>query len=360
MERSELARSIDAFTSLIEKTTNVMTQEAISKGDDHFRKFTGVKMEPLLVRYLQEAAVGTCFEGKIREASEFAFPDILVGEDIGIEVKTTDKGTWTSIGNSILESSRVPGIKTVYIFFVKMKPHVEFKYRLYEDCLSGVVVTHYPRYQINMDLPSGQTIFDKIGEPYETIRAQENPAKQVLQYYRKQASDTNSQLWWMDIDKAESIEHEQASPPIIRFLSDIDEHTREELISQIFAYFPEITAGGSRAKYKRCLSWLLVDKSIIVPNVRDFFTAGGVGEICCNNHTYMKVPRVICNLHERLSSITSILNNMDNSDIGKIWGMDIGQRGSIDVWQELVISHAKERFDRIEDLLKDAIADEKA
>jgi hypothetical protein len=104
---------------------------------------------------------------------------------MGVEVKTTKQNHWTTTGNSVLESTRVDGIERIFMLFGKMVNPVEFKCRPYEDCLSDVVVTHSPRYLINMNLQAGQTIFDKLDIPYDTLRNNPNPLKPITDYYRQ-------------------------------------------------------------------------------------------------------------------------------------------------------------------------------
>ena len=57
---------------------------------------------------------------------------------------------------------------------------IEFRARAYEECLSEVVVTHSPRYLIDMNLEKGKTIFDKINISYDTLRKKQNPIKPII------------------------------------------------------------------------------------------------------------------------------------------------------------------------------------
>ena len=129
--------------------------------------------------------IGTPFENSIELISGQRFPDIIANKYYGVEVKTTIKNHWTTTGNSVLEGTRVDGIERIYMLFGKMVSPIEFKCRPYEECLSEVVVTHSPRYLINMDLKEGNTIFDKLKIPYDTLRKEQNPVKPIIDYYRK-------------------------------------------------------------------------------------------------------------------------------------------------------------------------------
>ena len=48
-----------------------------------------------------------------------AFPDIRVN-GFGVEVKTTNKDSWLSVGNSVFEGMRDPSVSQIYVVFGKM------------------------------------------------------------------------------------------------------------------------------------------------------------------------------------------------------------------------------------------------
>ena len=70
------------------------------------------------------------------------------------------------------------------MLFAKLASPIEFRCRPYEEVLSEVVVTHSPRYLIDMNLEEGKTIFDKIKMPYDTLRKKENPIRPIVDYYK--------------------------------------------------------------------------------------------------------------------------------------------------------------------------------
>jgi len=102
----------------------------------------------------------------------------------GIEVKTTTQNHWKTTGNSMLESTRVENVERIFMLFAKLASPIEFRCRPYEEVLSEVVVTHSPRYLIDMNLEKGKTIFDKIKMPYDTFRKQESPIRPIVDYYK--------------------------------------------------------------------------------------------------------------------------------------------------------------------------------
>jgi hypothetical protein len=160
-------------------------------------------LENVVAEVMTEKAKGTPFENSIELISGQKFPDIIANKFYGVEVKTTKQNHWTTTGNSVLESTRVDGIERIYMLFGKMINPIEFKCRPYEDCLSDVVVTHSPRYLINMDLQAGQTIFDKLDIPYNTLRNFPNPIKPITDYYR-QFLKPGEEVWWLDQEEPKS------------------------------------------------------------------------------------------------------------------------------------------------------------
>ena len=157
------------------------------------------------------------------------FPDIIIGS-FGIEAKFTSGDTWVSTGNSITETTRVDNLKKIYMFFCKQGKanKADARYKPYEECLSEIVVTHSPRYKINMDLKSGESIFDKIGIDYENF-CNADPIKEAKEYYRKHLKP-GEELWWIDNETI----------PIIKNFGDTDEKVQLGFKCEVMILYPEI------------------------------------------------------------------------------------------------------------------------
>ena len=189
---------------------------------------------------------------------------------------------------------------------------VEFKYRCYEDCLSEVVVTHSPRYLIDMNLDKGKTIFDKISIPYDILRKEQNPIKPILNYYRSLLTE-GQEVWWLDA------EEERGKSIIIKFWNSLSVREKDNYVVKGFVLFPEVF----KSDFNKFSLWLYESEFIICPNVRDQFTAGGRGEVNWNNKTYTDIPRIILNLFDLANEIQNEINILDRSEISRIWGKDI-------------------------------------
>ena len=141
-----------AFEELLAKVIDFMNQEAL-KFPEMYTGLLGSKLEDKVVEVLQQCAVGTCFEDQIVKYSGQRFPDIVIGGYYGVEVKTTKANHWKSTGSSVAEGTRVENVERIYLLFGKMCEPVCFVCKPYEECLSEVVVTHSPRYLVDMNLP---------------------------------------------------------------------------------------------------------------------------------------------------------------------------------------------------------------
>lgn len=272
--------------------------------------------EFLVFEACEEASEGTIFENKIVHTKDREFPDIVVNEIFGIEVKATKKNDWTSIGNSVLESSRKNGIKKVYILFGKLGGSPDIKYREYEACLKGIAVTHYPRYQINMDLADGESIFDLMETSYEEIRQSENPIKQIREYYGSQAKGQS--LWWIDdgSDKVPELN------PVIQYFSMLSLSKKNDLKAEAFIQFPAILS-NSQTKFTKVAAHWISTYGIVSPNLRDNFTAKGRVKIVYDGETY-EVPRIIETFIGVMQLIDQKISQSESMNLSQ-WKEDINR-----------------------------------
>lgn len=97
------------------------------------------------------ASKGTDFEFNAMRSAH-AFPDIIAahksGQCFGVEVKTA-KG-WVTNGNSIEASISDDRIEDIVVIFCKTEDPIEIVFASYESAISGVQVTHSPRFTLNM------------------------------------------------------------------------------------------------------------------------------------------------------------------------------------------------------------------
>lgn len=251
----------------------------------------------------------------------------------GIEVKSTEKNHWQSIGSSILESTRDQNVERIYMTFGKLGKPVEFKSKPYEDCLSEIVVTHYPRYRIDMQLQekSEQTIFEKMNVDYDELRKMDNPVPVVSRYYKSILKEGQS-LWWVADDVESS---EEATPMTARLWTSLSHEEKESLTVQGYALFPEVLSPSSNKKYNRYALWLATQKGVINTNIRDSFSAGGRVEMISKGGVIIKMPAAFGRIKKYRDTIIQTILNADEELLEEYWKEPI-QSDRLSQWCRLV------------------------
>lgn len=272
--------SLDEFRALMTKTDRLLNVDAADR-PAYYVSRGGNLLEDDVKNALDECAKGTPFAGTIEKVSGQRFPDIVAAKYYGVEVKSTKDDHWTSIGSSILETTRVSVVERIYMTFGKLGGNpIEFLSKPYEECLYGIAVTHMPRYLIDMRLKPGQTIFDKMGVHYDELRQMDNPIAPVAKYYRSQLKPGES-LWWTGDSSEETVS------ATIRLWKNLS--ADEKRIYTIFGCvnYPEIFGGN----YDRYALWL-TSQGVVDPHIRDQFSAGGQEEMLLSSGEKVKFPGV--------------------------------------------------------------------
>jgi hypothetical protein len=319
----------EVFQSLLDSTLETLKIDS-KLNQRKYLEFLGNKLEKVVADTMSFRAKGTPFENTIELISGQKFPDIIANKYYGVEVKTTKQNHWTTTGNSVLEGTRVDGIERIFMFFGKMISPIEFKCRPYEECLSEVVVTHSPRYLINMDLAEGETIFDKLSVPYNTLRKTSNPIKPIIEYYR-QFLKPGEEVWWMDQEDVKSTGF------IIKLWNNLSINTRREMMVKSMVFFPEIFSNRPD-KFNRLAVWLINFQGIVCPNIRDVFTAGGQGSIDWKEKQYFGIPRIIIKMMNSLSEIETLLQESEKETLKEYW--NIKPKDNKSTWIHLVNENA--------------------
>jgi hypothetical protein len=294
----------------------------------------GRQLEPFVKDVMTEKAIGTPFEDSIELIGGQKFPDIIAKKYYGIEVKTTIQNHWRTTGNSVLEGTRVDNIERVFMLFAKLANPIEFRCRPYEDVLSEVVVTHSPRYLIDMNLEAGNTIFDKINMPYDTLRKKENPIRPIVDYYKSKLKP-GEELWWMDIE-----DNSKPSNIVIRIWNNLSVREKQELKNRAMVYFPELF-GNSSDKFGRLAIWLVTREAVVCPNVRDLFTAGGKNDLVIGKMVFHKVPRIFLNLFDNVLNALEIIMQTNAIELSEYWETKTTDKSKVLDWINLVAEHSK-------------------
>lgn len=320
------------FNSLLASTIDELNNHA-KKSPKKIEQLKGNKLEPYVQDVMTDLAVGSSFENSIELIGGQKFPDIVAKRYYGIEVKTTTQNHWKTTGNSVLESTRVEDVERIFMLFGKLGEPIEFRSRPYEECLSEVVVTHSPRYLIDMNLGAGDTIFDKINMPYDTLRTSPNPIKPITDYYKSKLKP-GQDLWWIDQ------ENSKPSNLIINIWNNLSISERQDVKNRSLVYFPELFSNRSD-KFARLAIWLVTREAVVCPNIRDIFTAGGQDAFQIKGKAFSNIPRIFLNLFDNLDSVLEILNDTSSSELSEYWNIKTTEKKKLTDWIGLVDLHSK-------------------
>lgn len=321
------------FDLLLAYTVSTLNSKAANPLNK-INNLLGRNLEPYVKDLMTELAQGTTFENSIELIGGQKFPDIIAKKYYGIEVKTTTQNHWKTTGNSVMEGTRVEDVERIFMLFAKLAEPIEFRCRPYEEVLSEVVVTHSPRYLIDMNLGAGNTIFDKIKMPYDTLRKQENPIKNIVEYYKSKLKP-GEELWWMDSEN-----NSKPSNIVIRIWNNLPSEEKQELKNRAMIYFPELFS-NSGDKFGRLAIWLVTREAVVCPNVRDLFTAGGKANFIFKEKILQNIPRIFVNLFTNAKEIAFIIQNTNEMELSEYWGIKTTERQKIDHWIELIDFQSK-------------------
>lgn len=264
----------EAFASLMNKTEQIMNHDARTN-PRCYQNISPSDLEHCSVNKIKEACNNTPFNpNEIVLISGHKFPDIVAEKYYGIEVKSTISDTWTSIGSSIVETTRIKDVEDVYMLFGKLGGDIpQFKCRPYQDVLYDIAVTHSPRYLINMELNKNENIFSKMGTEYDTFRKSSDNIAQVRRYYREEAQKRGKleMPWWITSDNIE-----QGQSFNIRLWTTLDSEEKKDIKAKCMILFPEsLDPNRNLKKYNNASLWLCSYYQVVNPNIRDLYSAGG-------------------------------------------------------------------------------------
>lgn len=327
------------FEEILKWTTEELNRDSIRR-PEYYKSRSGTKLEKDIYLLLKRASKGTIFENTIEIASGQKFPDIIANGYFGIEVKTTKSNSWTSTGSSIVESTRVESVEKIYLLFGKLSTPIKFKAKPYESCLSDIVVTHSPRYKIDMELGENETIFEKMNVSYDVFRKDKNSINIVKDYYKK-ILQPEQKLWWIDSEPID----DQAVSPIVKMWSTLSIEEKRAIQIKGLCWFPEIF-GNSTNKYNRFALWLVTQKGVVVTSLRDIFTSGGRMDIVTEENKWKKQPQILYKISELKEEIVSEISRATIEWIDEFWNIDVfginDEYKRIEIWIDLVIEQVNE------------------
>jgi hypothetical protein len=334
------------FEALLSKA-NTSLERLSETNPNYFGARKPEEFEEDVCDALCDSSRGTEFENSIELISGHKFPDIVANEIYGVEVKTSKSNRWKSLGNSVLETTRIENVERIYLLFGKLSTPAEFRYRLYQDCLYEVAVTHSPRYLIDMELAIGDSIFEKMNLSYKALRETDNPIKSIISYYRS-ISQAGQEPWWM----SSTDDPDYSVPPTVSLWSTLNSDKQLALQIEAMARFPEIF-GRSSTKYSRVALWLATRYGIVDSSLRDRFSAGGTVTLTLGKDEYTNLPRVYGHLRDNCAEILEAVKKIPTDDIKYYWDIsfDPTEKQKIVEWRKRIIAYSKRTTDNAEEII---------
>ncbi len=105
-------------------------------------------------------------------------------------------------------------------------------------------------------------------------------------------------------------------------------------------FFPELFSNHID-KFGRFTIWLITRESVVCPNTRNMFSAGGKGEVVVENNVYSNVPRIFLNLFDNFDSIIETIVLTSHTELSEYWGKKTTERGKVLDWFDLVDVNSK-------------------
>jgi hypothetical protein len=258
-----------------------------------------------------------------------AFPDIRAN-GFGVEVKTTTKDNWQSVGNSVFEGMRDEAVKKIYVIFGKLGGMPAVRWSQYEKCITHVRISHAPRFCLEMD--KSDPLFDKLKISYDDFC--KLPAKDKMRYIRKYSRDRRKpgeQIWWIEDENSMGV------PLAIRLYTSLTKAEKIKLRAECAILFPEICKGGrSKGKYKDVSFFLLKYHNVIANQTRDLFSAGSVAGKARGGHYLSRALKAIEN------EMREAALNLDGDLIEEYWLINVPPEKRIAEWLKRADSFATE------------------
>lgn len=338
-----LAASLENMNTIVQKEPNLYKH--MSSSDVEWFSFNS----------MVEVAPSIGFPEKcIDLVSGHVFPDIVLrGKHYGVEIKSTQKDQWTSTGSSIIESTRDANTDRIYMMFGKLGGSPEFKCKPYQMCLSNIAVTHSPRYLIDMNMESDDNIFAKMNVDYEEFRKLEESHKisRVREYYLQKAKRENKQEmpWWMN----------ETTNVNLSFYNDLPADKKRVIQAKACILFQSLYDEDNRNRYRPVSLWLCNNYSLLCPNIRDEFSAGGKCDIINGVKLERPYPHIVRELLLSHEYIKELLQYPDEDIIRGIkdyWDFQYDESNLYESWLSMIEYSFKNNSDlafiNISDLLR--------
>lgn len=262
--------------------------------------------ERFLVDLIKQAMTQSGYDANlVNHHGGHAFPDVsITGSGIGIELKGATSNRKFN-GNSVVASTMLPNLKKIFLMYW-IGNSGDIGCKDYFDCVATPVVTHSPRFQLDIDLDKNSSMFGtepgKVGAVDEVIFSSNGiDSEKIIKWMSDKAKRNNETPWWISTD--ESLP--SGSTGITKF-TNMPEDKKRYFLKCAFLSFPKILDKTSPTKYNGLFEWAIQTHSAYT--TRDDYSAGGQVSIALPdfNATPISVPQCVQGALESLADNSKI------------------------------------------------------
>jgi hypothetical protein len=256
-----------------------------------------------------------------------AFPDIRAN-GFGVEVKTTNKDSWQSVGNSVFEGMRDGAVKNIYVIFGKMGGMPSVRWGRYEDVISHVRISHAPRFVLEME--KGAPLFEKMKISYEAFsKLPPNEKMSHIRKYTRGRLKPGEQTWWLEDESTPGI------PLTVRLYTSLSLEEKIKLRAEGAILFPQIVGGGRvKDKYNAVSFFFLKYHNVFCTQTRDLFSAGSVAGSERGGNYLMRALKNIEN------EMCAAAERLDGELFEEYWGVNAPKKDRLREWLKRADSYA--------------------
>jgi hypothetical protein len=263
--------------------------------------------EDFLVSLIKEAMIKSEYDpSKVIHHKGHTFPDVsIAGTGVGIELKGTTSNRKFN-GNSVVASTMLPNLKKIFLMYW-IGSAGDIGCKDYFDCVATPVVTHSPRFQLDIDLDKESSMFgtgvEKVGIIDDIIFSTNGiDSEKIIKWMSDKAKRNGETPWWISNDESLPL----GSTGLTKF-TNMQADRKAHFLKCAFLIFPKILDKTSSTKYNGLFEWAIQTHSAYT--TRDDYSAGGQVQIFLPkfNTSSITVPQSVQGAMDALSNSSKVL-----------------------------------------------------
>lgn len=309
----------EEIVDLLNEIADLIKDKPLADLEIEYKKIDGEYFERVFQSKCEEVLKKEKFKNiTLTDIRGHKFPDFSLDfgdKKYGVEIKSSEKGSWTIPGNSVYENTPTGDFEDIFVFFGSYKEYkssFEVVFTEYWRAVKDIKVTHSPRFEISVN-PEIKTDFFDNWDSFVDFKQKDKDEKTLLlqKFLREQKAGQN--LWYVQS------EDEQAEPMLFEELS---KEIQKEILAKCFILFSSDIFKVKKAKngytmdsnYKGILRYLLDEHFVFSPSIRDKFSSGGKKGLE-DTHTPPKFPAVFKRFSDLGNQIYHILEQLDKGEL---------------------------------------------